>query len=330
MRSRALLASITVVLSLTASVLVAEVAARVAGYQPRVPTPGPEQQIHGPDPVLGWRAVPGRGAFGPYVSGGDVATVTIRPDGARTAGPEVAGGRPQVLLVGCSFTMGWAVSDDETFPWRLQARRPDVEVRNYGQTGYGTVQSLLLLEQLLATGKQPAWVLYGDIPHHEIRNVAPPFWLEMLSSNSTSPVEMPYATLAADGHVKVHPPISWPSVPLHEHLALAALLERAWSQARPLPTTEESRRITDHLIEEMAATARAHGAGFSDVLLAQADDDPPAWGVNALARHVDVIDCRQTIGPEDTVPGDGHPNAGAHGRWGDCIAAAMADRLPRR
>ena len=68
----------------------------------------------------------------------------------------------------------------------------------------------------------------------------------------------------------------------------AALLERAWSQARPLPTTEESRRITDHLIEEMAATARAHGAGFSDVLLAQADDDPAAWGVNApaLARWV--------------------------------------------
>ena len=71
-----------------------------------------------------------------------------------------------MLLVGCSFTMGWAVADDETWAWRLQELRPDVEVVNRGVGGYGTLQSLLLLEQLLGRdGQRPARVLYGFIDH---------------------------------------------------------------------------------------------------------------------------------------------------------------------
>ena len=245
------------------------------------------------------------------------------------AGPDVAEERPLIILLGCSMTMGQAVSDDETFAWHLQAHRPDVEVQNYGHSGYGTVQSLLLLEQLLATGKRPAWVLYGDIGH-EPRNVAAPYWLKMIGTKSSTPVEIPYATLAANGQVMRHPPIGWPSVPLHKYLASAVVLERAWSEVRPMPTEEVARWITEGLIEEMAATARAHGARFSDVLLELPDST--AWARRRFARDhdVDVIDCRETIYPEDKVPGEGHPNASVHRRWGDCIAAAMADRLPRR
>jgi lysophospholipase L1-like esterase len=330
MRSRELLAVITVVLSLTAALLVAEVAARVAGYRPRVLVLHPEPRIHQPDPVLGWRALPGRGVFGPYVSGGDVATVTIRPDGARTTGPVVPGARPQILLVGCSFTLGWAVSDDETFAWRLQTHRPDIEVQNYGETGYGTVQSLLLLKQLLAAGNRPVWVLYGGNDFHDVRNIATPSWLKMIGSNSTRPVKTPYATLDADGHVQLHPPVGYPSLFLHEHSALVALLEGAWSQLRSIPTDEEAQLITEGLIEEMAATAHEHGAGFSAVLLTGSDYAVRRRDVFLEARDVDVIDCRQAINPWDRVFGEGHPNADGHRSWGDCIAAAMADRLPRR
>jgi len=81
---------------------------------------------------------------------------------------------------------------------------------------------------------------------------------------------------------------------------------------------------------EMAATARSYGAGFSYLMLFLSDDD--AWTRREFARKngVDLIDCREPIYPEDNVPGESHPNAGVHARWGDCIAAAMASRLPQR
>src|SRR5947207_8726652 len=119
--------------------------------------------MHVPDPVLGWRPIPGRYDREPYVPGGRAIHVTFRPDGARDSGGDHRAGKPDVLLVGCSFTMGAAVSDDETWAARLQELRPDVEIVNRGLGGYGTFQSLLLLEQLLAREgpSRPRRVLYG-------------------------------------------------------------------------------------------------------------------------------------------------------------------------
>ena len=134
---RWLFATAAVLLSLISALAIAEVAARAYGHRPRLPATRPEPGFHVPDPVLGWKPVPGHYRLGPYSPGGVPADVTIRSDGSRESGGGAAAGRPQVVLVGCSFTMGWAVSDDETWGWRLQELRPDLEVVNRGVGGYG-------------------------------------------------------------------------------------------------------------------------------------------------------------------------------------------------
>ena len=38
-------------------------------------------------------------------------------------------------------TQGWAIDDNETYPWKLQKRYPSLNVLNYGTGGYGSYQS---------------------------------------------------------------------------------------------------------------------------------------------------------------------------------------------
>jgi hypothetical protein len=286
--------------------------------------------MHAPDPILGWKPKPGQYRFGPYLPGGSSVAVTIRPDGARRSGPDGAAGRPEVLLVGCSFTMGWAVADEQTWAWRLQDLRPDVEVVNRGVGGYGTLQSLLLLEQLLGRdGHRPARVLYGFLDHGW-RNVAAPRWLQALSLNVNT-VATPYATLTPDGRLERHPPEAYPSLPLHRYLASVALVENALVQRRAAGRQAMATPVTELLIKEMADLCRAAGVEFSLVFLSVPKPTRAAYAAYAREHDIDVIDCDQQPRVDEMVPGEmAHPNGAVHRRWGDCIAAALAepDRLP--
>jgi hypothetical protein len=312
-----------VLVSLLLALAGAEYLARTYGFSPRVRTGRPEPAMHVPDPVLGWRPIPGRYEREPYVPGGSPIHVTFRADGARESGGDHRAGKPEVVLVGCSFTMGAAVSDEETWGWRLQELRPDLEVVNRGLGGYGTFQSLLLLEQLLGrTGRsRPRHVLYGFIDHSG-RNVASPLWLWGLSFN-TRAAATPYCTLDAKGRLERHPPEAYLSLPLHEHLALVALLERLWVERRARGREANAVRVTQLLIEELAERCRAAGVGFSMVLLTVPDVVKATYTTFAEQRHIDVIDCNLHLTAADTVPGDAHPNAAVHRRWGDCVAAAL-------
>jgi len=322
---RRLLIAAAVLMSLLVGLAVAELVARASGYRPRQKVVRPEPGIHDPDPVLGWRPRPGHYRFGPYTLWGAPVDVTVRPDGARDSGGGPANGRPALLLVGCSFTFGWALSDDQTWGARLQELRPDVAVENRGVGGYGTLQSLLVLEELLSRKQErPARVLYGFIDHG-LRNVAAPMWMRMLALTEDT-VATPYCTLGADGQrLERHPPEAAPSLPLHEHLSVVAMIENAWLQRSARARAGMAQQVTRLLVDEMAALCRAHGVEFSVVLLHVpprfADVYVPYW----RRRNIDVIDCNLQLGPGDSVPGEAHPNADVNRRWGDCIAAALAE-----
>jgi len=313
-----------------ATLVIAEITARAFGYGRRITFIKPEPPIYTPDDVIGWRPVPGRYRFGPYTPGSAAVEVTIRDDGARETGSGQGAGRPQVLLVGCSFTMGWAVADDDTWAWHLQQLRPDVEVVNRGVAGYGTLQPLLLLEQLLGRdGQRPSRVLYGFIEQHELRNVADRSWLFALAATPHL-AATPYCTLTADHRLERHRPIAYPSMPLHRYLASMVALELTLFDWRAPERSQSMDEVTEQLIAEMAALCRTHGVDFSLVILNAPQTIAAKYRLYAEQHQIDVIDCNQQLTPGDRVPGDGHPTGAVHRRWGDCIAAALADpqRMP--
>jgi hypothetical protein len=87
-----------------------------AGIQPwQSHAPAGEPVIHEPDSVLGWRNRPGEYIFPLTTVARGPVTMHFRSDGSRVTGLT----RPQktlrVVLLGCSLTQGWTLSDDETY-----------------------------------------------------------------------------------------------------------------------------------------------------------------------------------------------------------------------
>jgi hypothetical protein len=83
--------------------------------------------------------------------------------------------------------------------------------------------------------------------------------------------------------------------------------------------------VTKLLIKEMADLCRAHGVGFSVVILTLPKGAKKSYAGFAAKHGIDVIDCNQQLTAADAVPGEAHPNPATHQRWADCIAAALAD-----
>jgi lysophospholipase L1-like esterase len=96
-------------------------------------------------PFAGWRYRPFRGA-----------TITIGDGGFRLhpADPADPPGAPVVGLFGGSTVWGVGVPDDGTLAAALDRRLPGVAVRNFGQTGYNSGQSLALLTERLTAGER--------------------------------------------------------------------------------------------------------------------------------------------------------------------------------
>lgn len=99
-----------------------------------------------------------------------IATYHMTPDGhRRTPAPKSSQG--DVLCLGCSFTFGAGVEDDEAYPALLASKHwPTHHVYNCGVNGTGVGTALLLMEHWLKSRPAPAAALYGWIPNHSVRN----------------------------------------------------------------------------------------------------------------------------------------------------------------
>jgi hypothetical protein len=333
-RRRVFLSLLTALASLVLSLGAVELGLRAAGHRPWVYAGANARMpiMHEPDPVLGWRVKPGSYVAGPFARKGSAARLTFLPDGSRATGaPPDGADAPQLVLVGCSFTQGWAISDEETFAWRLRARFPAARVVNYGTAGYGTYQSLLRLERAFADGLRPRLVVYGFIGNHEIRNVATPLWLRLQAFFSLrGTVDVPYVSSDGGDGIVRHPPERHPEWPLKERLASVAWLEARYLDFTGRHRQAQARPATERLLVEMDALSKRHGAHLIVALLHFAREDEAAKGeyVRMLAaRGIDFADCSVRLTRENTVPGDFHPNADVNAGWADCLAAKLGEEL---
>ncbi len=316
-------------LGLAVSLALAEGAVRLAGWAPRrSDTQSHIPRVFEPDPVLGWHAKPGSYVYPGYGDAVEPVVITILADHTRSVGSGLADPEPsaEILFVGGSFTMGWALSDWETFPWRLQRRMRHLRVRNLGTSGYGTYQSLLTLERELPK-RAPDLVLYGYMVHHEQRNVASLSWLRFLAELARDDVaEVPYVTLGPEGELVRRPPLGHLLLPLRRQLALVAFAEDVWMDLAIWGLTEETRAVTRLLLLEMARTSRAHGAEFGVVFLHASDKQRANLSRFLANKDILSIDCNQQIQKHEEVPEDGHPGARVNRRWARCLHRALEGR----
>ena len=303
-----------------ASLALGEWVLRGAGVEPAPPPPKADEGADWgqPDRVLGWTNRPGTGHSN---EPGHVA-MTFWPDGQRASSStsDRRAGRT-VLLMGCSYTAGLGVADDETFAWRLNERFPDLRFENYGVPAYGTYQSLLLLEQLLrGRGQPPELVVYGFIGDHVRRNAAPLSWLRQLRSSRGLYEVPPHVTLEGDGLAE-HPPgviAAWPLE--HQSAMVRALHDLSFGNQ---PNRGRWNLLATHrLLERMNREVEEAG---SRLLVAVLDDLPPRTEAFLAEGRIAFVDCREPAFHRDPELQIGqHPSAKLHALWSECLSRALA------
>jgi len=239
-----------------------------------------------------------------------------------------------VLFCGCSFTQGFAISDDETFAYKLQERRPDVEILNFGTAGYGTYQCLLRLRRYFDVGApSPAVVAYGLFQDHEGRNVAAAYWLQALAMVSRRGfVRVPYCALDDNGGLDCRPPeASYRAWPGTTSSALLTFLQGRYERFRTRHRFGQARAVTQKLLREMAELVRSRGATFLVVILHAGETNRRAYRDFLSAAKIDFVDCvdPRYDSPEMVVRGEVHPNGKMNTVWADCIEDPLRNLLAR-
>jgi hypothetical protein len=298
--------------------------------------PGRSWDLYERDSVLGWKSKEGRFILpGKSTKAATIRVTTILPEGQRATSSESAGpGRRIVALVGCSYTQGWELSDDETYAWKLQQKHPEVSFRNFATAGYGSYQTLLKLERLFRgpASDCPSMVIYGMIALHEHRNVAADDWLFALHRANRVDVDPPFCTLDASGALHRHPPeCSWFPIPLSRSLRTVCIIENTinkWRLRSRRRTIAYQRAVTEMLVFEMNEVCRSHRADFIVALLEMNDVVKSQYATVFHARHLDFVDCTHpNTQSSEWRMSDGHPNAALNTIWAADLSRVLGPRF---
>ena len=308
----------------------AEIGLRLLGYRTWRYAGADRQDapLHISDPVLGWTNKPGHYRLPPYVVDGNEIEVTILEDGSRATGSPPADNRATVVLLGCSVTFGWGLSDAQTYPWKLQQGHAELRVVNFGSSAQGTLQALLRMERIVALSPRPRLVLYGFFTRHVPRNVATYDWLRMLAQNShRGIVADPYVTLAGEGGLERHPPQAFAVWPLAEWLVTARIAGDGYMRLVTHGREQLGPEATKRLMLEMTRVAREHSTPFAVVFLLAQPGKKEEYVSYFQSNDIPYVDCVEPFGEDDQIPVDGHPNERLNARWAQCIAHALPDLL---
>ena len=258
-----------------------------------------------PDPTLGWVNRPG-------VFEWDGNTVSIGSMGR--AHLEAPGATRSVGVFGGSYVYGFGVDDGEVLTRLLAEARPDLDVRNHGVPGYGTLQAMG------ASRAHPTdIVVYGLVELHDGRNVGAWSWLHALERSARGQSwGAPPSAVWHGSAVRYGAPQGYQHWAWSERIALIDLAERTWLglHDRFLRTKTAT---TVQLILAWRAEVEARDGQFVVALL-EAPTRHRAYLKDLGEAGVNVLDLRLDVPLQ--LP-DGHPSAAAHAQWARALQRAL-------
>jgi hypothetical protein len=307
-----------------------EITARLLGYRPwkdphQTISIQPAGGFYLADSVLGYRGK--AGSFTLRLQDSLDFTVTHDAAGWRQSHTQ-PDSLPQIWIFGCSFTHGFGVNDDQTYPARLQALLPAYHVRNFGMDAYGTLQNWLTLRDLLRKGEKPAMVILAYGAFHDQRNTANRYWRKALHGQQIAEgITYPYIRLDKNDSLHItYQKLEYHPLPLQRQLALLTLIEENWNHSEDEGL--RSKYVTEVLIQRMAVASKQAGAQF---VLAGIYRHPET--TNMLRTYhmegIPTVDISQDLDqPEARIlPGNGHPNARSHEQMAQALHSFLVNKL---
>ncbi|MCG3196550.1 MAG: hypothetical protein HUU16_01685 [Candidatus Omnitrophica bacterium] len=292
---------------------------------------GPNQH----DPELGWMLWPGyRDADNTISASGHRGTTEWRK--------ERAPGKKRILFLGDSYTYGWEVKDNESYPAVLAERfLPDVEIINWGIPGYGTDQMLLLWEKH-GVSYSPDVVVIGfytrDIARNQLRFYSflkPCFTLEgdnltLATGTIPSPTELYSDYVSGKRRIAT------------EGLFLSAYFKRKLQEIerKDRGLSEMEWRVTEKILDRLIAGIREAGAvpfvlfiPDDEVLKREGTDTEVivsrlvAWAKRAKADYLDLCPILRAKAKESPGPlYQGHWTALGHAAVAEALFHALQAR----
>ena len=243
-----------------------------------------------------------------------------------------------ISFFGCSYTYGWGVSDSATYPFQIQKSFPHLTVRNYGVPGYGTIQSLLQLQELARQGKSPDIAIINYAHFHNERNALTRSWKMHLKhgfeqsnpamAKNFGTAAMPFADLDASGNLMVSKMnqneiyTDWPGRTLSPSInRIQTTIDRVSDFFVPdVNITKalflEIKKVCDETNTKLLVCGITDGEGAEEMLRSLKSE-----GIKTLDISVDLSDPKY-----NNQPYDSHPNALAHSIYAKRVEEFLSDQ----
>ena len=256
--------ALLVLASVCFSLFVFEIALRVIGYQSPV--------WYQPDAQLGWRMRPGLAAW--YTQEGR-GFVSANRDGMPDKDHllDKPAGVYRIALLGDSYSEARQVAREEAF-WSLLPKElaacgfqkgREVEVLNFGVSGFGTAQEYLMLESN-AIRYQPDLVLLQFTNGNDVRD----------NSFALDPEKTrPFYMLASDGQLRIDDSFSYADDFVARSSFKSELVRKATDKLRLLQFARSLKEIKDISLVSRAQATQGIEQGLEPVMLAAPKD--PLW-----------------------------------------------------
>jgi hypothetical protein len=278
------------------------------------------------DEILGWRMIPQEDEFS--VGTGTKFRLSSLSDNTRGVGRSYGTqGRADILVIGDSAMWGWGVDDDQSLGGRLARIYPDRVVVNGAVPGYGTLQSILQLEQILQTRKT-SLVILGVGDYLAQRDHAALTWIKIVSDLAPSGnIYLPLASVGPDGQLEIHPARELLiEIPGRRYSGLLRMIEMALAAPGAVSRARQADELTRALYEKLRHIADRKG--FNVLLLDWRRQPVGEQWINfwrSLGLHYVRCSHPQTETPEGLIPGDTHPKAEIINYWADCLSQFIDD-----
>lgn len=226
--------------------------------------------------------------------------------------------KQEVWLFGCSFTHGWSLNDRETYPWLLQEELPHYVVRNFGVSGYGTVQSLIQFREAIEERKKPKIAILAYASFHDVRNTLARSRKKTLAPyNTLDPLLHPYVRInKRDELTHYMAEVQYREFPLMRHSALMHFIEQQYNKLEE--RLLKSHAVTEQLVGEFAELAQKNDIMFI-IAVIRAGANADALMRWAQAKGILVVDISVDLRKEEhrNLPYDRHPSPLANRKFAD-------------
>lgn len=303
--------------------LLLEIFLRIAGFKPWKNFENNQNSTSTYHKKLGWKLKEGKYFINSINNSGEYTKVTIMNDGSRKTGKTLNVNK-NIIVIGGSFSHGSGVSDEDTYAYKLGKIMTNFNIYNFGQPGYGTIQSLLLLKEEIQKIKKTEFIIYGFIDHHIQRNIARSEWLNILlkasSKNNKFKPSIPYGIIDKNQNLIIKPLLAHATFPLRKNSSLITVIEKIYMKQTTRQRKKFQLQVLFKSIDEINKIAKSNDSKLFVVNLSLNKKRSDKKLSNYLTENrISYIDCRPPNFKEYKIKNDYHPNLLGHEFYSKCI-----------